>query len=96
MKIELARRLARCGKEIAEKEEVWERLAKVVSLESCVMTNEPKSRSMPVSEFIAEGLESAADSLPPSEKDKAQDLRECARIIRQIGDSRVIKISEQG
>ena len=78
------------------KEEETEGLAEIISLESRVMTNEPKSRSIPVSDFIAEGLEDAAKSLPPSEEGKAQHLLECASIIREIGDSRIIEISEQG
>ena len=84
------------SKEVSSEEETAAGLAEIISLESCVMTNEPKSRSMPVSDFIAEGLEDAAKSLPPSEKGQAQHLLECASIIRKIGDSRVIKITEQG
>ena len=93
---EIKGRLVGRGKEIPKKEETGRWLAEVISLESHVMKSESKSRSVRVSDFIAEGLESAANSLPPSEKGKAQHLRECASIIRELENSRIITISEQG
>ena len=54
-----------------------------------------KSRLVRVDDFVAESLEAKADRMPPSFKAQADTLREAARIYRESGTSKMIRVSEE-
>jgi hypothetical protein len=55
----------------------------------------PTARILAYNHFIADSLEEAADRLPPSEKAKADMLREAAKMYRTQRTSKLVRIWEE-
>jgi hypothetical protein len=53
------------------------------------------ARILPANIFIADSLEEAADRLPPSERAKADTLREAAKMYRALSTSKLVRIWEE-
>jgi hypothetical protein len=54
-----------------------------------------KPRVISVGEFTAESLETQAAELPPSEKKQASILREAAKLQREHGSKKKIRVWEK-
>jgi len=57
--------------------------------------SELKPRFVRVDDFVAESLEAEANRLPPSERTRADILREQARIFRTSGNPRMVRVWEE-
>jgi hypothetical protein len=53
-------------------------------------------REIKVGEFVAEELEREAAKMPPSSKAQADALRDAARLYREQGNKKKIRIWEDG
>lgn len=56
---------------------------------------EIKPHSIRVVDFVAESLEAEASGLPPSEKAKADNLRQTAEIMRKSNNPRRVRVWEE-
>ncbi len=59
------------------------------------MANKTTPRVIPANHFVAESLEEEASRLPPSEKAKANILREAANLYRSLRTSKLVRVWEE-
>jgi len=59
------------------------------------MTKKPTPRVIPANHFVADSLEEEANRLPPSEKAKADTLREGAKLYRTLRTSKLVRVWEE-
>jgi hypothetical protein len=59
------------------------------------MENKTTARVMPANHVVADSLEQEADGLPPSEKAKADVLREADRLYRTLRKSKLVRVWEE-
>ena len=52
------------------------------------------ARVIPANHFVADSLEEEANRLPPSEKAKADTLREAAMLYRTLRSSKLVRVWE--